>query len=173
MSNLFREVILITNEPDDYELLGLPTYEDVYAHKGPLAGIHSGLLYSTNEMNFVISCDLPFISTDLIKYLLDYKTDKLITAARADGFIQQLAGRYSKKCLSPAEDILKEQLNLEDRNAKQKKRGCNVLRLLDVVGAEILSIEDEPFYNEDLYFNMNKTEDYDLVFQKLENTEQK
>jgi len=43
LQNIFEDVILITNDPDDYQFLGLPIYEDVFRHRGPLAGIHSGL----------------------------------------------------------------------------------------------------------------------------------
>jgi molybdopterin-guanine dinucleotide biosynthesis protein A len=103
----------------------------------------------------------------MIEYLIDFQTNKLITIARADGYIQQLAGKYSKDCLVAAENILKEQVNIENRNTKQRKRGCNVLKLIDKVGAEIISAESLPFYNEDLYFNVNKTEDYNLLLKKV------
>ncbi len=168
LQSMFKEVVLITNDPDDYKFLDLPIYEDIFRHRGPLAGIHSGLKHSKTILNFIISCDLPFMTKEMINYLIEYKTDKLITVAKSDGFIQQLAGKYSKKCLSPSEKILKEDVNNENRDAGQKKRKCNVLSLLDLVGAEIIPAESLPFYNEDLYFNMNKTEDYELLLQKLQ-----
>ena len=108
------------------------------------------------------------MTQEMIKYLVDYETDKLITVAKADGFIQQLAGKYSKQCLADAEEILKDQLEAERRDDVQTKRRCNVLKLIDRVGAEIIDAEKLPFYNEDLYFNMNKTEDYRLLLQKLQ-----
>ena len=46
LQGIFKNVILITNDPEDYKFLGLPMFEDVYRHKGPLAGIHSGLVHS-------------------------------------------------------------------------------------------------------------------------------
>ncbi|MCH7774694.1 MAG: molybdenum cofactor guanylyltransferase [Bacteroidetes bacterium] len=168
LQSMFKNVILITNEPVEYNFLGLPTYEDFFRHRGPLAGIHSGLKHSKTNINFIISCDLPLMTKEMINYLIEYKTNKLITVAKADGFIQQLAGKYSKECLSPSEKILKEVVNNENRDAVQKKRKCNVLSLIDIVGAEIISAESLPFYNEDLYFNMNKTEDYELLLRKLQ-----
>lgn len=167
LQSMFNNVILITNEPDDYKFLGVPIYEDIFRHRGPLAGIHSGLKHSKTNINFIISCDLPLMTKEMINYLMEYKTNKLITVAKADGFIQQLAGKYSEKCLSPSEKILKEAINNENRDAVQKKRKCNVLSLIDLVGAEIIPAESLPFYNEDLYFNMNKTEDYNLLLNKL------
>ena len=103
----------------------------------------------------------------MINYLVDFKTNKIITVAKADGFIQQLAGKYSKECLSPSEKILKELIENENRDEVQKKRKCNVLGLIDLVGAEIIPAESLSFYNEDLYFNMNRTEDYNLLLNKL------
>ena len=167
LQSIFKDVILITNEPSDYKFLGLPIYEDVFRHRGPLAGIHSGLKHSKTDINFIISCDLPLMTKEMINYLIEYKSDKLITVAKADGFIQQLAGKYSKECLSPSEKILKELVNNENRNVVQKKRKCNVLSLIDLIGAEIIPAESLPFYNEDLYFNMNRTEDYNLLLNKL------
>jgi len=171
MQHLFNEVLLITNTPDEYKFLNLPIYEDIYKHKGPLAGIHSGLLNSSTDTNFIISCDLPLITKEMIEYLVEFKTNKLITVARADGYIQQLAGKYSKDCLKTAEEILEEQLNIENRNTEQKKRGCNVLRLINRIGAEIIAAESLPFYNDDLYFNVNKTADYDLLVKKFSSVE--
>ncbi|MGB5849807.1 MAG: molybdenum cofactor guanylyltransferase [Ignavibacteriaceae bacterium] len=167
LQSMFKEVILITNEPDDYKFLGLPIYEDIFRHRGPLAGIHSGLKHSKTNLNFIISCDLPFMTKEMIDYLIEYKTKKLITVAKADGFIQQLAGKYSKECLSPSEKILEEGINNENRDGVQKKRKCSVLSLIDLVGAEIIPAESLPFYIEDLYFNMNRTEDYNLLLNKL------
>ena len=167
LQSMFKEVILITNEPDEYTFLHLPIFEDIFRYRGPLAGIHSGLKHSKTDLNFIISCDLPFMTKEMINYLIEYKTDKLITVAKADGFIQQLAGKYSRECLAPSEKILKEATMNENRDNVQYKRKCNVLSLIDLVGAEIISAEALPFYNKDLYFNMNRTEDYKLLLEKI------
>jgi molybdopterin-guanine dinucleotide biosynthesis protein A len=124
-------------------------------------------MHSSTESNFIISCDIPFMTQEMIKYLVDYNTAKIITIAKADGFIQQLAGKYSKECLDDVEEILKEQLEFERKDEIQKKRRCNVLKLIDRVGAEIINAEMLPFYNEDLYLNMNKSEDYELLLHKF------
>ena len=139
LQSIFKDVILITNDLDDYKFLGLPTYEDVFRLRGPLAGIHSGLKHSKTNTNFIISCDLPLMTKEMINYLIEYNTNKLITVAKADGFIQQLAGKYSKKCLSLSEKILKEVVNNENRDGVQKKRKCNVLSLIMTLEMHICS----------------------------------
>ncbi len=167
MKSIFNDVILITNDPADYEFLGLPLYEDIYKRLGPLSGIHSGLVHSSNDKNFIISCDMPLMTEQMIRYLVNYKTDKPVTVARAEGFIQQLCGLYSKSCLPEAKEILKETVDTESRSTEQKKRGCRVLNLLSRVSAEIIDAEKLPFYTPDLYFNMNKIDDYRLVIEKF------
>ena len=173
MKSIFNEVILITNDPADYKFINIPVFEDIFKQKGPLAGIHSGLTHSSSEKNFIISCDLPFITTEMIKYLVDFKTEKLITVAKGDGHIQQLAGKYAKDCAYEAEKILNDQLSAERKGGNQTKKDISALKLINKVGAEIISAEFLPFYKKELFFNMNEIEDYNLLLKKLNLTEQK
>ncbi len=170
MQSIFKVVILITNEPADYKYLNIPIFEDVFKQKGPLAGIHSGLTHSSTEQSFIISCDLPFISTEMIKYLVEFKTDKLITVSKADGYIQQLAGKYAKECAREAEKILNERLSEELKTSKQKNKNMSVLNLIEMVGAEIISAESLPYYKEEIFFNMNDIQDYKIFLKKLNST---
>ena len=56
----------------------------------------------------------------------------------------------------------------EQREGAQLKRRCNVLKLIDRVDVEIIDAEKLLFYNQDLYFKMNKAEDYELFLNKLQ-----
>jgi molybdopterin-guanine dinucleotide biosynthesis protein A len=167
MQSLFSKVILIANDPDDYKFLNLKIYKDIYFRMGPLAGIHSGLTNTATEKNFIISCDIPLMTPEMIRYLVEYKTNKPVTIAKADGFIQQLCGIYNKSCRPYAENILSSNINDEERNEVQKKRGCKVLGLIDIVGAEIIEAEILPFYKKDMFFNMNKKSDYANILSKI------
>ncbi len=166
MLSLFSKVELITNDPGEYAFLNLDMHEDIFPGMGPLAGIHSGLSNSNTEQNFFISCDIPLMVPEMIKYLVEYKTEKPVTIAKADGFVQQLCGRYNESCLPFAGNILSSNPNTEGRESEQKKRGCRVLDLIDIVGAEIINAESLPFYKKDIYFNMNKRSDFEIVLKK-------
>lgn len=167
MKVFFENVILITNDPNEYKFLDIPLFSDVYSRMGPLAGIHSGLVNTTTENNFIISCDLPLMNYEMIDYLIKFPTTKLITISKAEGFIQQLCGIYSKECLIPADKILKTQMEEESRMTDQKRRGCKVLSLIKEIDAEIIDAESLPFYNRDLFFNMNKQDDYEYLLNKM------
>ncbi len=167
MQSLFPNVILISNNPDELEFLGLKTYKDIYSSMGPLAGIHSGLMHSSTKKNFIISCDIPLMTRKMIMYLCDYKTDKPVTIAKADGFIQQLCGLYDKRCLPYAEEILSSKKNIEGREENQMRRKCMVLNLIDITGAEIIPAESLPFYQKDTFFNMNNKKDFLIIKDRL------
>ena len=167
ISKLFKELLVITNEPELYEFLNLKTYKDIFPGKGPLAGIHSGLVHSKTQKTFIISCDMPLITDEMIHTIINYKKDSPITVAKADGYIQQLCGVYDKCCLSKAEELLESSLSDENRNTQQEKRGCKVLQLIKDVDAEILDAETLPFYTKDLFFNMNTMDDFIYVKKKL------
>ena len=102
----------------------------------------------------------------LIKYLIDFKTEKLITVAKAAGYIQQLAGKYSKECVYDTEKILNEQQSAEAKSSNQTRKDISVLKLINKVGAEIIFAESLPFYKEEIFFNMNNVEDYNLLLKK-------
>ena len=167
MSGLFPEVILSTNSPEEYEFLGLPMYRDEFVHRGPLAGIHSGLKNSKTDQNFIISCDIPLLASELIQAIMDFRTEQPVTVCRAEGFVQQLAGRYSKTVLQLAKASLTNEEN-ETRAENQKHRKCKVLSLLETVGAEIIDAESLPAYKPGMFLNMNRPDEYEEVKRKLE-----
>ncbi len=81
--------------------------------------------------------------------------------------MQQLAGKYSKECVYEAEKILIEQLSEEIETSTQKNKNISVLKLIEIVGAEIITAESLTFYNEGIFFNMNDVEDYNLLLKRL------
>jgi molybdopterin-guanine dinucleotide biosynthesis protein A len=61
--------VLISANTIDYKSFGYPVIRDKVSGIGPLGGIYSSLLKSSNELNFILSCDMPLISTDLVRYI--------------------------------------------------------------------------------------------------------
>lgn len=165
---MFGKLILITNTPDEYSFLDLEMHQDVYKNAGPLAGIHSGLVHSTTEKNFIISCDMPLMTREVITFLLDYTTKRPITIAKADSFIQQLCGVYSKIVIPLAEQIFNNNVSGDERNTDQKKRGCRVLELVKLVDAEIIDIEKNfKDYVPGTFCNMNTPAEFEFIKAKL------
>ena len=168
LENIFDDIIIVSNSPEDYTALGLQIFQDVYPGFGPLAGIHSGLMNSNSEKVFVVSNDLPFLNRELLEYLLTIKTENPIVVPKEAGHTHHLSGIYSKSCIDAAENILIESSEQPKSSSGKSGRKYNVRRLLDECGAEIVSIENPPFYSKDLFFNMNNYDDYNYVKMKLE-----
>ena len=97
MSEIFKEVIVISNEPELYDFLGTKIYEDIHPGRGPISGIHSGLVNSTTDKNFVISCDMPLVKSELINFLLEVKSEKEVILPENNDYMQTLCGIYNKK----------------------------------------------------------------------------
>lgn len=150
MKSIFSEVMIITNTPEEYMHLNLPLFEDIYKWKGPLAGIHSALTHSSTDKIFVLSCDVPLMSEKMIKFIIEYKSDKPIKFCEAAGYLQPLVGVYSKEILNDAEKFLSSS-EVSDKSFHQ---------FLKSVKAEIINPENLPFYKDELFFNVNRQEDY-------------
>lgn len=153
MRAIFSEVIIITNTPEEYKFLDTPLFEDIYKWKGPLAGIHSALTNSKSEKIFVLSCDVPLMSREMIEYIINYKTDKPIRICESDGNLQPLVGVYSKKIL----DVLEKFLTENDQGDK------SVRSFLKISEPEIINPQNLAFYKEEIFFNVNSPEDFEYM----------
>lgn len=156
MDHVFDYVLLSANNPTEYAFLQFPIVKDIFVDKGPLGGIHSALSHSNNEKNFIISCDTPLITNEVINYLINNKTDKKIMLPKDEDRIQQLCGIYSKSVLVEIEDIFRE--SKINKNIKG-----SVHELLERVTTEIVEVNTLKFYDKYLFANMNTPEDYKKI----------
>jgi molybdopterin-guanine dinucleotide biosynthesis protein A len=91
LSELCDEILISANTAD-YDYLGHPVIPDLVSNAGPMAGIWSCLLHSKNEINLVAGCDMPFLTNDLYRQILDNRASSLISVP---GYGQ---GRYEPMC---------------------------------------------------------------------------
>jgi molybdopterin-guanine dinucleotide biosynthesis protein A len=157
LDSIFPEVLISSNEPELYDFLGKKIVKDIYPGRGPLSGIHSALSTTVSEKNFIIGCDLPFISIELINYLTSYQSDVQILLLRADERVQPLCGIYSKSILQEVEKLL-----VESANPELKLKG-SIFELMSRVQTEIIDVTKSNFYHPDLFFNVNTPEDFNYA----------
>ena len=69
MRQLFKEIFIVTNQPELYLYLKTHLLGDVYDIRSPMTGIFTSLLNSLNNWVFISACDMPFINKELIKYM--------------------------------------------------------------------------------------------------------
>ncbi|MCG8549353.1 MAG: molybdenum cofactor guanylyltransferase [Desulfobacterales bacterium] len=110
-SRIFPQVILVVNNPRDFLGLDALVVTDIHPSRCSLAGLHAGLFYADFDWSYVTACDLPFISENVIRYLLaqrDY--DKQIIIPKTRGGLEMLSALYHKSCFPRIETNLEKQV---------------------------------------------------------------
>jgi molybdopterin-guanine dinucleotide biosynthesis protein A len=147
LKQVFNQVIIIANDSRSYEHLGLEIFPDVYEQCGPLGGIHAAFDHSGSSSLFVSACDTPFISPDLIRYILSFPSPKFVKIPIADGYEHPLCGIYHREIFP---ELVR---RLEQRDLK-------LMDFLNNVLCERIPIHSSlPFYQPDSFFNINTEED--------------
>lgn len=100
-------IILVTSN-GDYSLVGLPMIEDTYADKGPVGGIYTALNHSKTTRNLILSCDIPKITTELLRTVTDesWETEAPVTFLSDGKNDYPLIGVYSKSALKIFADAI-------------------------------------------------------------------
>jgi molybdopterin-guanine dinucleotide biosynthesis protein A len=102
------DVIAIINDPDLSRRIGLPHRPDVLAGAGALAGVHAALAWGRECGGTGIlaaGCDMPFLSSALLKGLLTHASEHDIVIPASDGprGLEPLCAFYSVACIAPIE----------------------------------------------------------------------
>lgn len=108
MKQLFAEVLLVTNSPEQYQFLPCRKVPDLYPGMGALAGLHAGLCQSANPAIFVAACDMPYLNDGLIKQLAAGMQGYDAVIPRTEGGYEPLHAIYGKRCLPAIETCLQQ-----------------------------------------------------------------
>lgn len=103
---LFPEVILVTNNPEQYEFLSCRKVADCYPGMGALAGLHAGLYHATAPHIFAVACDMPYLNSALIRRLADLRNEADVVIPEGENGLEPLHAMYGSGCLAPMEDAL-------------------------------------------------------------------
>ncbi|QOY38433.1 molybdenum cofactor guanylyltransferase [Anaerobacillus isosaccharinicus] len=106
LAGIFAEIIIVANDEEAFEFLNLPIVKDKVKEKGPLAGIQAGLLAAKHETNLFIACDMPFISPQIAKQLVEQSEGFDAVVPVIDGKQHPLFAVYKKSLLPTLEDCL-------------------------------------------------------------------
>lgn len=113
-SKLFEKTIVVTNTPDRYRDYDVEVTSDALDIRGPLTGIYSGLLKSTEEYNFVAACDMPFLNPRLISYMGDIAAGQDAVVPQFNGFLEPLHAIYRRGILP----VIETQIRRQDRQIR-------------------------------------------------------
>jgi len=140
-------IIIGANSELAYKEFGFDIVEDELKNIGPIGGILSTLRYSKTANNIILSCDMPYVRTDLLSYLYQNGKDyDVVVAAHGDNKLEPLCGFYSRNTIIDIE------ASIEEGNYKLQD-------FFNKVNFKALRVDSMPFYTKDLFVNINKPED--------------
>jgi molybdenum cofactor guanylyltransferase len=94
--------VTLVGRPERYLNVNIPCLSDHRHELGPLAGIEAALETGQGEWNLIVGCDMPDISADALRSVLDQagQTKALCVAAQdTTGRIQPLCAAYHRRSL--------------------------------------------------------------------------
>ncbi len=149
MEELFEEVIVVTGEPGRYDFLPCRRVTDLFAGMGALGGIHAALRHSGEEAIFVVACDMPHLSPDLIRYQCSLAEGADVVVPEGEGGLEPLHAVYRKSVLPVVEEALRD-------------GQCRVVSFFDRVRVRRVSRDTVERIDPDLsaFRNINTPEEY-------------
>jgi molybdopterin-guanine dinucleotide biosynthesis protein A len=144
--------VVISSNNFIYEFTGCEVWPDELPDRAPMIGIYSCLKRSKTDVNIILSCDMPLMSTEMLEYLLENSLNFDITVpVHGNQFIEPLCGIYKKSSI----EILKECIGNGNFSLNQCIQS-GTSRLVPV-GPKL------PFYSPELFSNINYREDFDRL----------
>lgn len=140
--------IVISSSSDAYNSFGCEVIADEFPGIGPMGGIYSALKQSKTEKNLVLSCDLPFVTKELLSFILK-NSDGFEVAVPYEGnqHYEPLCGFYNIAVL--------DSMGVYIRNGNYK-----LPDLFQEIKINKLNINSElDFYQDNLFINVNSKHD--------------
>ncbi|HYV23867.1 MAG TPA: molybdenum cofactor guanylyltransferase [Pyrinomonadaceae bacterium] len=156
---------LIGGHDDENRFESVPDLADSW---GPLGGIQAALHAAEAEWCLVIACDLPFVSTGLLRRLLELRSNKTgsfdaVVPIQADDYPQPLCAAYRRlPCLDAADQsIRKREHSPRELLDKVNTRYVPFAEISDLTGAS------------NFFFNINTPENYERAQSLCQNLERR
>jgi molybdopterin-guanine dinucleotide biosynthesis protein A len=106
---VFKDIVVISNEPEPYLDLGLQVIPDSDRFpdiKGPIKGIFTGLNYIAGGFGFFVACYMPFINPALVEWMGRGRAGHDVVIPKIGGFFEPLFGYYAKSALPVIEQAM-------------------------------------------------------------------
>jgi molybdopterin-guanine dinucleotide biosynthesis protein A len=107
VEGLGDDVLITTNQPEDYAFLGKRMVRDRQPGAGALDGLLTALEAAHEARVLLLACDMPFVSRALLEHMLAIDTDAEVVVPRREGKLQPLHAIYSKSCVGQVREALR------------------------------------------------------------------
>ncbi|WP_022664845.1 molybdenum cofactor guanylyltransferase [Desulfospira joergensenii] len=148
-SDLFREIILVVNDPGDFIGLDAMVVTDIIPAGCALAGLHSGLFHASYPWAYVTACDFPFASRAVIEYLVKRTgPGAQVVIPRTPEGLEPLTAVYAKTCIPLIEKNLAKEIFMI-------KKFFNKKRVREIPFEQLKKLDPDLNFK----FNVNTPED--------------
>lgn len=106
LAPLFDEILLSTNDPPRTVPAGVRAVPDETPGAGPFVGVVSCLAESSNDLNFVVACDMPAIDVALVRKMLAKAAGNDGVVIKTGRHYEPLFAVYRKRLLPSARSLL-------------------------------------------------------------------
>ncbi len=155
LGNIFKEVILVTNTPEDYQRYAKDCLivRDLIKDIGPLGGIHAALSQTSKQAVFFIACDMPFLHNDLIVRQL-----ALFNSVESDALVPRINSQ-----IEPIHAVYRKSIKEKIETFLREGKDCSIRSFLTIVNVSYFDLEDTSS-NRKIFKNLNTPQDWeDLV----------
>jgi molybdopterin-guanine dinucleotide biosynthesis protein A len=106
ISPVVDRVVVVTNRPELYDGLGLPTLADSYVGRGPLAGIHAALKHLACDAALIVACDYPFLDAAALGRIARTDPARGVVVPEIGGRLHPVCALYAVETLPAIEASL-------------------------------------------------------------------
>jgi molybdopterin-guanine dinucleotide biosynthesis protein A len=101
---LDRQIAALAPAVDDVVIVGgsRATIHDIVPGCGPLGGLHTALNAARGDAVLLVACDMPYLSTPFLAYLLSLTAGADIVVPQTERGYHPLCAVYTRACLEPA-----------------------------------------------------------------------
>jgi molybdopterin-guanine dinucleotide biosynthesis protein A len=154
-AELFDEIILVTNTPQEFLEWNALIVTDLFTVRSSLTGIHAGLFYASNPFAFFCGCDTPFMKKAVIETILENLEPEVdLVIPRTAAGLEPLCAAYSRRCLKPAEEHIRKN-KFKIQKALSGKR-------IKMIPEDVLREKDSELQS---FFNINCPDDLERAEQ--------
>ena len=153
MQPIFDKLVIVSNNPE-YAKFGLEVIPDLIKDIGPAGGIYTALHQSETKLNFMVSCDMPFVTAAAIEFVIKNTNDSQIVLLENQGKMEPLFGMYSKEC---------EEIWLELIEEGKVKLQEMVLHFK----WKTIPVENNEIFKESFFKNINNKEDLNNALNRI------
>lgn len=109
VSDLADDVLITTNNINNYIQFGLRMVTDKEPGAGALHGLQTALSHAMGSLAIVVACDMPFINRGLLEYQIEkaFETGADVVVPEWDGRYQTMHAVYKREaCLAAVEKAI-------------------------------------------------------------------